>query len=187
LRSFSNVFEGFVTAVNTPLPDEPGAAEATADGLLASAPSSAATEKRPHPLYPDRWADGTTRPGFPGPALQYGPSSAQLRARREAERAHLLADVVQAITAPTPIEKVWARLFVEADQIAQGYTAYLDAQDGPIASRGRQRAAVAGRRQEVAQLLDLGTKLQAAIARGTGEAPGAGLREFLATREQPQP
>jgi len=28
--------------------------------------------KQPHPIYPDRWADGTVRPGFSGPALKTG-------------------------------------------------------------------------------------------------------------------
>jgi hypothetical protein len=35
-----------------------------------------APERQPHPLYPDRWADGTQRPGFPGPALKDGRYSA---------------------------------------------------------------------------------------------------------------
>lgn len=28
--------------------------------------------KVPHPIHPDRWSDGTQRPGFPGPALKHG-------------------------------------------------------------------------------------------------------------------
>ena len=38
-----------------------------------------APEKPPHPVHADRFADGTLRPGFPGPALKSGVFSAAVK------------------------------------------------------------------------------------------------------------
>src|SRR5437867_13238693 len=40
---------------------------------------SAAADKQPHPIYSDRWADGTVRARFPGPALTHGQHAYQHR------------------------------------------------------------------------------------------------------------
>lgn len=40
------------------------------------------SEKRQHPLYPDRWADGKLRAGHPGPAFKHGARSVLLEAGR---------------------------------------------------------------------------------------------------------
>lgn len=70
---------------------------------LPAAEPLAAVEKQPHPHFPDRWADGTTRPGYPGPGLKHGaysglvaagtlPSQAEAAAAILARQADIVAD-----------------------------------------------------------------------------------------------
>lgn len=43
---------------------------------IGERPTSEPIEKQPHPVYVDRWTDGTMRPGHPGPAFVHGARSA---------------------------------------------------------------------------------------------------------------
>lgn len=77
------------------------------DGVRESAPSAqlpASAPKPPHAEYADRFADGTVRPGHPGPALKHGarsvlvaagalPSQADAVALMQARQAAIVRDL----------------------------------------------------------------------------------------------
>lgn len=105
------------------------------------------SEKVPHPIYPDRWADGTQRPGFPGPALKHGVHSFEtrgsaalptdLRVSVEEFRSQVVADR-GGMDHLTAIEGGYIRRLGELETVARLLASDL-AQRGLFTPRGRVR------------------------------------------------
>ena len=108
-----------------------------------------AVGKTPHPVHVDRFADGTTRPGFPGPALRDGRRSELVRAGIRADGADMRAvlnERTSAIVADRggdvgEVMTQTIRRFVETTAISEHLLDNILA-FGPLTGKGRQRAAV---------------------------------------------
>ena|SRR5579872_3023507 len=107
-----------------------------------------ASGKEPHPRYVGRNADGTTRPGYPGPALRKGLRSELVRAGVRADGAdlrHHLRQRVDAIVADLggdvgEVRREMIERFVELTAVADHLIENI-IDHGVLTAKGRGRAA----------------------------------------------
>ena len=111
----------------------------------------AEAERALHPRLPDRYADGTMRPGHPGPALKSGAYSRLVREAALPEQAEvraMLADAEAAIVAD--VGGIDAISTMKRDLIGEYQTLWVVARHlsdnivarGPLTPKGKQRAAL---------------------------------------------
>jgi hypothetical protein len=128
-----------------------GPAPAVSADDASDAASASVAGKQPHPVYTDRWADGTQRPGFPGPALTHGARSALVRAgelpgeegaavarteRQEGIVADLGGEDALSTVARDQAGR-YAELSIVADHLWDNI-----GRNGVLTTKGRQRAAL---------------------------------------------
>lgn len=148
--------------------------------------------KAVHPHYPDRWADGTVRPGFPGPGLVHGGRSrlqlAALAPVADVLEASILSDAGGEDVVSAVKRRLVAR-FVEEDAIASSYFAFLQRQgeaDGvkngqpsPISAKGRTRRAVDGYHKAVDRCVTLARLI--GLERRSKDLASMSLADYLST------
>ena len=146
--------------------------------------------KQPHPEFPDRWADGTVRPGFPGPALKHGVHSYEkhgasalpdvLRQTVEQFREAVIADRGGASELST-LEAAYIRRLSEVETVTRLLASDL-VQRGLMTAKGRVR----GTFTRWLEALDRWDRLAQRIGVQRMAKPALTLDAYLRDREAAQ-